>query len=141
MEEAEIKGHYLILIWTEFTNLHAPTGKSSARSSTAFSAGLFAGTANVEPDQPDGDRQALDALAGPRAAAEGAAVTGITRCVLARWLLTGRITRRARWPAIAGWPAPGPRAGLRRVADLLQAEPVRRNHAARPDPGPPAAST
>ena len=28
IEEAEIKGHYLILIWTEFTDLKAPKGKT-----------------------------------------------------------------------------------------------------------------
>ena len=47
IEEAEIKGHYLILIWTEFTNLHAPKGKNQRKELEAFSAGLIAGTANV----------------------------------------------------------------------------------------------
>ncbi|HUL27009.1 MAG TPA: hypothetical protein VLW44_14695 [Streptosporangiaceae bacterium] len=47
LEEAEVKGHYLILIWTEFANLHAPTGKKQRRELTAFSADLFAGTANL----------------------------------------------------------------------------------------------
>jgi hypothetical protein len=47
IEEAEVKGHYLILIWTEFTNLHAPKGKSQRKKLEAFSAGLIAGTANV----------------------------------------------------------------------------------------------
>ena len=47
IEEAEIKGHYLILIWTEFTNLHAPKGKTQRKKLEAFSAGLVAGTANV----------------------------------------------------------------------------------------------
>jgi hypothetical protein len=47
LEEAEVKGHYLILIWTEFANLHAPTGKKQRKELTAFSADLFAGTANV----------------------------------------------------------------------------------------------
>jgi hypothetical protein len=47
LEEAEVKGHYLILIWTEFANLHAPSGKKQRKELTAFSAGLFAGTANV----------------------------------------------------------------------------------------------
>ena len=28
IEVAEVKGHYLILIWTEFANLHSPSGKS-----------------------------------------------------------------------------------------------------------------
>ena len=47
IEEAEVKGHYLILIWTEFTNLHAPKGKSQRKQLEAFSAGLISGTANV----------------------------------------------------------------------------------------------
>jgi hypothetical protein len=47
IEVAEIKGHYLILIWTEFANLGAPKGKKQRRELTKFSADLFAGTANV----------------------------------------------------------------------------------------------
>ena len=47
IEVAEIKGHYLILIWTEFANLGAPKGKKQRRELTGFSANLFAGTANV----------------------------------------------------------------------------------------------
>jgi hypothetical protein len=47
LEEAEVKGHYLILIWTEFANLHAPSGKKQRKELTAFSADLFAGTANA----------------------------------------------------------------------------------------------
>src|SRR5579859_8180758 len=45
--EAEFKGHYLILTWTEFANLHAPSGKKQKQQLVAFSAGLVAGTANV----------------------------------------------------------------------------------------------
>jgi hypothetical protein len=44
---AEVKGHYLILIWTEFANQHAPSGKKQRKELTRFSADLFAGTANV----------------------------------------------------------------------------------------------
>ena len=47
LEEAEVKGHYLILIWTEFANLKAPSGKKQRKELTKFSADLFAGTANV----------------------------------------------------------------------------------------------
>jgi hypothetical protein len=43
----EVKGHYLILIWTEFANLHGPSGKKQRKQLTRFSADLFAGTANV----------------------------------------------------------------------------------------------
>ncbi len=51
IEEAEVKGHYLILIWTEFANLHAPSGKIQRKKLVAFSAGLVAGTANVSLSQ------------------------------------------------------------------------------------------
>jgi hypothetical protein len=47
IEEAAVKGHYLILIWTEFTNLKAPKGKKQRTELVAFSTGLVAGTANV----------------------------------------------------------------------------------------------
>ena len=47
IEVAEVKGHYLILIWTEFANLHAPSGKSQRQQLESFSVGLVAGTANV----------------------------------------------------------------------------------------------
>jgi hypothetical protein len=47
LEEAEVKGHYLILIWTEFANLQAPSGKKQRKELANFSADLFAGTANV----------------------------------------------------------------------------------------------
>jgi hypothetical protein len=45
--EASVKGHYLILTWTEFANLKAPSGKKQKKKLEAFSAGLVAGTANV----------------------------------------------------------------------------------------------
>jgi len=45
--EAEVKGHYLILIWTEFANQHAPKTKEQRKELTNFSADLFAATANV----------------------------------------------------------------------------------------------
>jgi hypothetical protein len=47
IEVAEVKGHYLILIWTEFANLHSPKGKSQRQKLESFSKGLVAGTANV----------------------------------------------------------------------------------------------
>jgi hypothetical protein len=47
IEEAEVKGHYLILIWTEFANLHAPSNKNQRGKLVGFSTGLIAGTANV----------------------------------------------------------------------------------------------
>ena len=47
LEEAEVKGHYLILIWAEFANGNAPSGKRQRAQLANFSADLFAGTANV----------------------------------------------------------------------------------------------
>jgi hypothetical protein len=47
IEVAEVKGHYLILIWTEFANLHSPKSKSQRNELESFSTGLVAGTANV----------------------------------------------------------------------------------------------
>ena len=58
---AYVKGHYLILTWTEFANLHAPSGKTKRKQLESFSTGLVAGTANVsltnrmvngQPSQP-----------------------------------------------------------------------------------------
>jgi hypothetical protein len=47
LELAEVKGHYLILIWAEFANGNAPSGKRQRAQLAAFSADLFTGTANV----------------------------------------------------------------------------------------------
>jgi hypothetical protein len=44
---AYVKGHYLILTWTEFANLRSPSGKSKRHELEEFSNGLVAGTANV----------------------------------------------------------------------------------------------
>ena len=58
IEVAEIKGHYLILIWTEFANLGAPKGKKQRRELTKFSAEPVRRHRQREPDQPHGDGQA-----------------------------------------------------------------------------------
>jgi hypothetical protein len=47
LEEAAVKGHYLILIWAEFANRHAPSGKKQRTQLANFSSDLFTGTANV----------------------------------------------------------------------------------------------
>jgi hypothetical protein len=47
LESAEVKGHYLILIWAEFANLHAPSGSKQRKQLASFSTDLFAGTANI----------------------------------------------------------------------------------------------
>ncbi len=44
---AYVKGHYLILTWTEFASLRSPSGKSKRQELEDFSTGLVAGTANV----------------------------------------------------------------------------------------------
>src|SRR5262249_50736763 len=46
IEVAEVKGHYLILIWTEFANLHKPSSKSQRQKLESFSGGRVAGTGN-----------------------------------------------------------------------------------------------
>jgi hypothetical protein len=47
LEEAEIKGHYLILTWAEFTNLKAPKGAKQRAELDTFSRDLVGSTANV----------------------------------------------------------------------------------------------
>jgi hypothetical protein len=47
LEEADVLGHYLILTWTEFTNLHKPSGKKQLAELKKFSADLIQGTANI----------------------------------------------------------------------------------------------
>jgi hypothetical protein len=47
LEEAVYKGHYLILIWAEFTNLRAPTTAAQRAELRTFSDNLVSGTANV----------------------------------------------------------------------------------------------
>lgn len=47
LEEAAVKGHYLILIWAEFANRHAPSGKKQRTQLANFSSDLVTGTANV----------------------------------------------------------------------------------------------
>jgi len=47
LEEAQFKGHYLILTWAEFTNLKVPSGKAQRARLDAFSRNLVAGTANI----------------------------------------------------------------------------------------------
>jgi hypothetical protein len=47
LEEAQFKGHYLILTWAEFTNLRVPSGAGQRDKLDAFSRNLVAGTANI----------------------------------------------------------------------------------------------
>jgi hypothetical protein len=47
IEEAEFKGHYLILIWAEFASLHAPKTTAKKNELEQFCSRLFGGTANV----------------------------------------------------------------------------------------------
>jgi hypothetical protein len=47
LEEAEVKGHYLILTWVEFTTLRAPRTAPERAQLRAFSADLISRTANV----------------------------------------------------------------------------------------------
>ena len=45
--QAEYKGHYLILIWAEFTNLKAPTTADQRAQLEQFASGLISGSANI----------------------------------------------------------------------------------------------
>ena len=45
--QAEVKGHYLILMWAEFANLKSPSGSAEFKSLEQFAAQLFAGSANI----------------------------------------------------------------------------------------------
>jgi hypothetical protein len=47
IEEADVKGHYLILIWAEFANLHAPSTAAKRTQLEHFASDLINGTANV----------------------------------------------------------------------------------------------
>jgi hypothetical protein len=47
LEEAVYKGHYLILIWAEFTNLRSPATAAERAELKTFSDNLVSGTANV----------------------------------------------------------------------------------------------
>ena len=45
--QAEIKGHYLILMWAEYTNLKSPSGQAQRQALEQFAANLVTGTANI----------------------------------------------------------------------------------------------
>jgi hypothetical protein len=45
--QAEIKGHYLILMWAEFTNLKSPPNSAARAQLEQFATNLVAGTANI----------------------------------------------------------------------------------------------
>ncbi len=47
LEETEIKGHYLVTVWAEFANLHAPKTKGQRLELEAFSNRLIQNTANL----------------------------------------------------------------------------------------------
>jgi hypothetical protein len=47
IEQADVKGHYLILVWAEFTTLHEPKSKKQRKELEAFLTLLIRRTANV----------------------------------------------------------------------------------------------
>jgi hypothetical protein len=47
VEAAEVKGHYLVLVWAEFANLRAPRSLAQRRELEAFISALIQKTANV----------------------------------------------------------------------------------------------
>jgi hypothetical protein len=46
--QAEIKGHYLILMWAEFTNLKSPSTRAQRQLLEQFAANLVTGSANID---------------------------------------------------------------------------------------------
>jgi hypothetical protein len=46
--QAEIKGHYLILMWAEFSNLKSPSGSAQRQQLEQFAADMVTGSANIE---------------------------------------------------------------------------------------------
>jgi hypothetical protein len=45
--QAEIKGHYLILMWAEYANLKSPSGQAQRQALEQFAANLVTGSANI----------------------------------------------------------------------------------------------
>ena len=45
--QAEVKGHYLILMWAEFTNLKSPSGTAQRQALEQFATNLVLGSANI----------------------------------------------------------------------------------------------
>lgn len=48
---AEIKGHYLILLYVEYTNLKAPSGSAQKQQLLTFADDMFGGSANISLSQ------------------------------------------------------------------------------------------
>ncbi len=46
--EAEVKGHYLILMWTEFTNLKSPSTSAQRQQLEQFASNMIVGSANID---------------------------------------------------------------------------------------------
>ena len=46
--QAEIKGHYLILMWAEYANLKSPSGSAQRQALEQFAANLVTGSANID---------------------------------------------------------------------------------------------
>ena len=45
--QAEVKGHYLILIWAEFTDLKSPSTSAAKQQLETFATNLVTGSANI----------------------------------------------------------------------------------------------
>ena len=45
--QAEIKGHYLILMWAEFTSLKSPSGSARRQALEQFASSIVTGSANI----------------------------------------------------------------------------------------------
>ncbi|HEY0716298.1 MAG TPA: hypothetical protein VGD68_01680, partial [Streptosporangiaceae bacterium] len=65
--QAEFKGHYLILIWAEYSNLKAPTTDAQRTQLEQFSSNLISGSANIALSNRmvNGHPQAAGSAGGP----------------------------------------------------------------------------
>ena len=57
--QAEVKGHYLILMWAEFANLKSPSGSAQRQTLEQFAAEPRHWQRQHQPQHPDADRQTL----------------------------------------------------------------------------------
>jgi hypothetical protein len=97
--QAEIKGHYLILIWAEFANLKPPSTEAQKQQLEQFASALVTGSANIDLS---------------------------TRMLTGKAGTTPLSPLGPGGAQPAGLGGPRGQRGGRRVSDLLQAQPVRR---------------
>ena len=104
--EAEYKGHYLILTWSEFVNGATPSTKAQDSQLEQFSNDLVAGTANVDLSQrmvtgtaatPAASTPAASTSASAKASAKASADRAARTATPASGLLRDSDQEAARW--------------------------------------------